>query len=77
LRLFDNGKLQAITTFAVENAQSRKDCAEAAGKTQESPGENGAGSSVTLPERFIALTLDDVHLKMEDAAPLRVAFKKC
>jgi VWFA-related protein len=68
-QLLDNGKLQTITTFAVENAQSRKDRAEAAGKTQESPGENGAGSLVTLPERFVALTFDDVHLKMEDAGP--------
>jgi VWFA-related protein len=29
-----------------------------------------------LPERFIALTFDDVHLKMEDAGPLRVAAAK-
>jgi VWFA-related protein len=72
-QLFDNGKLQPITTFAVETAQSRKDRAEAAGKTQESEAESGAGSSATLPERFVALRFDDVHLKMEDAGPLRVA----
>jgi VWFA-related protein len=69
-QLFDNGKLQPITTFAVE---TRKDRAEAAGKTQESEAESGAGSSATLPERFVALRFDDVHLKMEDAGPLRVA----
>lgn len=72
-QLFDNGKLQPISTFAVEAAQPRKDRAEAAGKTQESEAESGAGSSATLPERFVALTFDDVHLKMEDAGPLRVA----
>jgi VWFA-related protein len=72
-QLFDTGNLQPITTFAVETAQSRKDRAEAAGKTQESEAESGAGSSATLPERFVALTFDDVHLKMEDAGPLRVA----
>jgi VWFA-related protein len=75
-QLFDNGKLQTISTFAVENAQSRKGRAETAGKTQESPDETGIDSSVTLPERFIALTFDDVHLKMEDAGPLRVAAGK-
>jgi hypothetical protein len=37
-QLFDNGKLQPITTFAVENGQSRKERTEAAGKTQQSAG---------------------------------------
>jgi VWFA-related protein len=72
-QLFDNGKLQTITTFAVENAQSRKDRTEAAGKTQESSAQNDAGSSVTPPERFVALTFDDVHLLTSDVAPMRAA----
>jgi VWFA-related protein len=75
-QLFDNGKLQPIITFGVETAQSRKERAEAAEKTQESEGDNSAGSSVTLAERFVALTFDDLHLKMEDAGPLRVAAAK-
>ena len=29
-----------------------------------------------LPERFVALTFDDVHLKIQDAGPLRVAAAK-
>jgi VWFA-related protein len=72
-QLHDNGKLQPITTFAVETAQSRKERTEAAEKTQESDGQDAASSSATVPERFVALTFDDVHLKMEDAGPLRVA----
>jgi VWFA-related protein len=75
-QLYDNGKLQTISTFAVENAQSRKERTEAAQKTQESAGEDAASSSATLPENFVALTFDDVHLKMEDAGPLRVASAK-
>jgi hypothetical protein len=63
-QLFDKGKLQPITTFAVETAPWRKERAEAAAKTQASEAESGAGSSATLPERFVALTFDDVHLKM-------------
>jgi VWFA-related protein len=72
-QLYDNGKLQPITTFAVDTAQSRKERTEAAEKTQETQEGDAASSSATLPERFIALAFDDVHLKMEDAGPLRVA----
>ncbi|MGB7729369.1 MAG: VWA domain-containing protein [Candidatus Acidiferrum sp.] len=72
-QLFDNGKLQPISTFAVESAQSRKERSEAAEKNQQNEEENAAGNSVTLPVRFVALTFDDVHLKMEDAGPLRAA----
>jgi len=71
--LYDNGKLQPITTFGVETAKSRKERAEAAAKTQTGEGESRAGSSVSLPERFVALTFDDVHLRMADAVTLRVA----
>ena len=39
-QLYDNGKLQPITTFAVETAQSRKERTEAAEKTQENEGED-------------------------------------
>jgi VWFA-related protein len=37
---------------------------------------NVRASSATLPERFVALAFDDVHLKMEDAGLLRVAAAK-
>jgi VWFA-related protein len=72
-QLYDSGKLQAITTFGVETAKSRKERAEAAAKTQTSEGETAAGGSVSLPERFVALTFDDIHLKMADAVTVRVA----
>ena len=71
--VYDTGKLQAITTFGVETAKSRKERAEAAAKTQTGEGETPAGGSVSLPERFVALTFDDIHLKMEDAVTVRMA----
>ncbi len=75
-QLYDNGKLQSISTFGVETAKSRTERAEAAAKTQLSEGETPAGDTVTLPERFVALTFDDVNLKMEDAVTVRVAAAK-
>ncbi len=75
-QLFDNGKLQAITSFSVETPASRKERAEAAAKTQTNDEETPAGASVALPERFVALTFDDIHLKMEDAVSVRVAAGK-
>ncbi len=71
--VYDSGKLQAITTFGVETAKSRKERAEAAAKTQTNEEENPAGGSVSLPERFVAMTFDDIHLKMADAVTVRVA----
>ena len=75
-QLYDNGKLQALSTFSVESELLRKQRTEAAEKAQESGGERGAAGSVTLAERFVALTFDDVHLKTEDSGALRVAAER-
>jgi VWFA-related protein len=72
-QLYDNGKLQTISTFAVENDQSRKERTEAALKTQVNNEENTAQVSGAAPERFIALTFDDRHLLTSDVAPLTKA----
>jgi VWFA-related protein len=72
-QLFDNGKLQAITTFGVETAASRRERAAAAAKTQANQEETAPGESVSLAERFVAMTFDDIHLKTEDAVTVRVA----
>lgn len=72
-QLFDNGKLQTISTFAIENDQSRKERTEAALKTQMNNEGNTAQLAGAAPERFIALTLDDKHLVTTDGAPLTKA----
>ncbi len=69
-QLFDQGKLQPITVFAVETRESRKEKALAAAKTQADASE-GSGSKTVLPDRFVAMEFDDIHLTTEDAVYTR------
>ncbi|HEY1467639.1 MAG TPA: VWA domain-containing protein [Candidatus Acidoferrum sp.] len=69
-QVFDQGKLQPITVFAVETRESRKEKALAAAKTQADA--SGPGESKTvLPDRFVAMQFDDIHLAVEDAVYTR------
>ena len=49
-QLYDNGKPQTISTFALENDQSRKERTEAAGKTQVDGEEIAVRLSGTIPD---------------------------
>src|SRR5258708_23160045 len=68
--LYDQGKLQTISNFSVETAQTRLQRAAAIAKTQEDASATGDGSGTkppVLPERFVALVFDDTHLSLQDA----------
>jgi len=69
--LYDQGKLQTISTFGVETAETRRKRMEEAAKTQQDASEQPQDHGVALPERFVALVFDDIHLKMEDATVIR------
>ena len=74
--IYDQGKLQAITSFDVDTPESRHERAAAALKTQASAAPSPEDAKVSIPERFVALTFDDVHLADDDAARVRVAASK-
>src|SRR5208283_3574168 len=74
--IYDQGKLQAITSFDVDTPESRRERAAAALKTQASAAPSPEDAKVSIPERFVALTFDDVHLAGDDAARVRVAASK-
>jgi VWFA-related protein len=74
-QLYDQGKLQAITTFGVETPRTRAERADTAAKTQQVAGEEVGGEKVAMPERFVALVFDDIHLKIEDATFVRASAK--
>jgi VWFA-related protein len=74
-QLFDQGKSQVITNFSVETAVSRRERALAAAKTQSTSDEVDT-KSATLPERYIALYFDDIHIEMKDVLSIKQAANK-
>jgi VWFA-related protein len=65
--LYDQGKLQPITTFATETRQTRLAKAEEAAKTQVDDNvEPGKAPSPVLPDRFVAISFDDVHMALDE-----------
>jgi VWFA-related protein len=75
-RLYDQGKLQLISSFGMDTTNTRRAKAEAAAKTQEQSGAQRDAGNVSLPERFVALVYDDTHLTMGDAGFVRQAAGK-
>jgi hypothetical protein len=74
--LYDQGKLQAISSFGVETASGRRTQAKAAVKTPGDDGTKDAEVNLSLPERFVAIVFDDTHLTPGDAGPSRLAALK-
>jgi VWFA-related protein len=75
--LYDQGKLQPITTFALETRQTRRAKSEAAAKTQvDDDMEPGKAPAAALPDRFVALSFDDVHMALDEANFVRVEVYK-
>lgn len=73
-QLYDNRKLQAISSFTVESPESRT--ASVVASPVEAAGSSSsrdaiAGKAVVLPQRFVSMVFDDIHLSMEDAAFVR------
>jgi VWFA-related protein len=62
-RLFDNGKEQAIASFAVEETSGR--VAEDRGQPDAQAAAGAADSApMVVPERYVALVFDDQHFKL-------------
>ncbi len=74
--LYDQGKLQSISTFAVETRETRRAKAEAAAKTQVEEGDQPKTPDIVLPDRFVALMFDDTHFEMSDMVNVRVQVGK-
>lgn len=69
-QLFDNRKPQAISTFAVETPATH--IVPVVDVTDAEAGEK-AVPGPALPQRFVAMMFDDLHLKMQDAVTVRAS----
>lgn len=73
-QIFDNRKLQNVTTFAVETPASR---AIAANSTFDATDAVAAKAAVAaLPQRFVSVVFDDQHLVMTDLMFVKNAANK-
>ena len=70
-QLFDNRKVQTISSFSVETPETRTASAVASTAAESSSADVTAGKAVVLPQRFVSMVFDDVHLSMEDAVFVR------
>src|SRR5882762_2552154 len=72
-QLYDNRKLQTISSFSVETPETRTASAAAspAEVGSSSSADAAGGKAVVLPQRFVSMVFDDVHLSMSDAVFVR------
>ena len=75
-QLFDNRKAQAITYFSVETPESQALKPAAAAPADEEAGATPKDldtAAKNLPQRFVAVLFDDVHMSIQDTTVVRDA----
>src|SRR5437016_258810 len=72
-QLYDNRKLQNISSFSIETPEKRTASAMASTTAADSSSSADVadGKAVVLPQRFASMVFDDVHLSMADAVFVR------
>ena len=72
-QLYDNRKLQNISSFSIEAPEKRTASAMASTTAGDSSSSADVadGKAVVLPQRFASMVFDDVHLSMADAVFVR------
>jgi VWFA-related protein len=76
-QIFDNRKPQLLSTFNVETLESKAASLAPSGSTPADAAEiEKAAVIAKLPQRFVAMVFDDVHLSIEDATFVRTAAVK-
>ncbi len=72
--LFDNRKQQSISTFSMETPKSHAvPVVSVSDHSDADANDKNSLLSASLPQRFVTLLFDDVHLEMTDAVTVRAA----
>jgi len=74
-QIYDNGKLQLISTFGVETPETFRKSEEAAAKTERVESAPGIARE-GIPQRYVAVVFDDVHMQTTDILPVRAGSEK-
>lgn len=75
-QLFDNRKPQTISTFNVETPLSHTIPVVSVSDREGGEAADKDRVAASLPQRFVSLLFDDVHLSVQDAVTVRVAGTK-
>jgi len=85
-QIFDNGKLQKISSFNVETSEEGTTSATSPGqqkaevstpeKEVKADAQPAVAKATVMPKRFVALVFDNLHLKVADAMAVHAATEK-
>jgi VWFA-related protein len=76
-QIFDNRKPQLLSTFNVDSAESRSAALANPSSSPEAAADvERAAIAGKLPQRFVSMVFDDVHLSLEDATFVRTSAAK-
>ena len=74
-QLYDGRKLQAITSFAIENPRTHTvpltTSPDPSASSSSSDADPAAVKAAVLPQRFVSMVFDDIHMSMQDAVFVR------
>lgn len=75
-QLFDNRKLQTLTTFSIETPASHATSANSSVDAGNMDAASAAAAVAALPQRFVSVVFDDQHMVMSDLMFVRNAASK-
>ena len=74
-QVYDDGKLQMISTFSVETPETYRKRQEVTARAEKTEG-SLENASEGMPQRYVAVVFDDIHMQTADVLPVRAGSEK-